>query len=260
MNKSKIFVVILILGAGIIGSYLIIRNAEPKNLSAENSEKKSEPAPQESLSGKPFKFPENNSLSLGKNNLTQALGETFFDVVNSPETLEEIRNGIVTDPDFLSSQVANDLMSKKMADLNFVSEISDREIKISKDTSLEAKKKYLEEATKIVQKDFGDFNKNYFQVVIDVYQKVDVSSAARLTEIYKKLAADFSELPVPADWVSIHKEIIINYKNSGVVYSAMANYPTDPIKGYLALEAVDKVANKAVALQSELVKTVERTR
>lgn len=258
MNRFKIFAVISILATGILGSYLIVKNAEPKNFSAENSDKKSESAPQAALPEKPFKFPENNSLSLGKDNLTKALGETFFDAINSPETLEEIRSGIVTEPDFLSGRVTSDLMSKKMADLKFVAAISDSEIRISKDTSAETKKKYLEAMAEIVKKDFGDFNKNYFQVVIDVYQKIDVSSAARLAEIYKKLAANFSELSVPADWAALHKEIIVNYKNSAVVYSAMANYPSDPIKGYLALEAIGGVTDKAVAIQAELAEKAKR--
>lgn len=258
MNRFKIFAVILILGVGMTGSYLIVRNAGLNALSVKNPDKKSELTSRESLPEKPFKFPNNNYLSPVKDNLTKALGETFFDAINSPETLEEIRSGIVTEPDFLSGRVASDLMSKKMADLKFVAAISDSEIRISKDTSAEAKKKYLEAISEIVKKDFGDFNKNYFQVVIDVYQKIDVSSAARLAEIYKKLAANFSELSVPADWAALHKEIIVNYKNSGIVYSAMADYPTDPIKGYLALEAISGITDKAVAIQTELAEKAKR--
>lgn len=254
MNKSKISAVVLILGAGIIGSYLIFKNAGQDSFSAKNSvqNQKSEAALMNALSEKPFKFPENDFPSAAKNNLTQALGEGFFNTLNSPETLEEIRSGIVTDPDFLSGRVASDLMSKKMADLKFVASIPDSEIKISKDISVDAKKKYLGAMTEIIKKDFGEFDKDYFQVIVDVYQKLDSSSAAQLAEIYKKSATDFSALPVPVDWASLHKEIIVHYKNAAVVYSAMADYQNDPIKGYLALEAIGGVTDKAIAIQTEL--------
>ena len=46
--------------------------------------------------------------------------------------------------------------------------------------------------------------------------------------------------------------MIIYAKNSGVVYQTMAYYPTDPLKGYLALETMDNLIGDAEKIQTIL--------
>jgi hypothetical protein len=144
-----------------------------------------------------------------------------------------------------------------LADFKLVSVVYDSDIKISQDVSKEAKTRYLKALEEIKQKNFGDFNKNNLQIIVDVYQKIDSSSANRLANIYKNLAAEYLKTSVPADWVDIHKMLIIYVKNAEIIYRAMANYPVDPIKGYLALETIDSLVSGAGEIQNVLTEKLK---
>lgn len=185
-----------------------------------------------------------------KNNLTKALGQNLFEQIQTDNLIDKERKNLPADINSISEKLANSVISESLSDFKLVSIIYDSEIKISNDISKEAKSQYLKTLGEINQKDFADFNKNYLQIIVDVYQKIDSSSANRLANIYKNLAADYLITSVPADWVDAHKILIIYAKNAEIVYRAMANYPVDPIKGYLALETVDSLVSGAGEIQN----------
>ena len=235
MKSLKPGLIVLIVIAILAGAYFI---ANPKRQSAISDEKSSniklsslEPA---------YSVPEKYNE---KNNLTKALGQNLFKQIQTDNLLGKENKDLPTDIDSLSEKLANNIISESLADFKLVSIIYDSDINISSDTSKEAKFQYLKTITEVNQKNFGSFNKNYLQVIVDVYQKIDPYPASRLANIYKNLTADFLKVSVPADWVDIHKMLIIYVKNSEIAYRAMANYPVDPIKGYLAIETIDSLVN-----------------
>jgi len=185
-----------------------------------------------------------------KNNLTKNLGETLFEEIQNNNLINQEKRTLSSDVNAASENLANKVISDSLSDFKLVSNIYDSDLKISQDVSKEAKNRYLKAVEEINQKNFANFKENYLEVIVDTYQKINPSSANQLTNIYKALANDYLNITVPADWVDIHKRLIIYAKNAEIVYQAMANYPTDPIKGYLALETIDSLVSSAEEIQN----------
>ena len=78
-----------------------------------------------------------------------------------------------------------------------------------------------------------------------------------LGEYLQNLAADFLKVAAPADWVGIHKALIIHAKNAEIIYKAMANYPVDPIKGDLALETIDALIDDIGKIKNTLTEKLK---
>ncbi|MEK7624180.1 MAG: hypothetical protein AAB404_00405 [Patescibacteria group bacterium] len=200
----------------------------------------------------------NNSYNFDvKNNLTKTLGQNLFEEIRANNLANKEKDDLPADINSISEKLANSVINESLADFKLISTIYDSDIKISPDITKETKTRYLETIAEINQKNFGSFNKNHLQVIVDVYQKIDPSSASRLANIYKNLAADFLKVAAPADWVGIHKALIIHAKNAEIIYKAMANYPVDPIKGYLALETIDALIDDIGKIKNTLTEKLK---
>lgn len=246
-KKFKIAAAVLILGAGLIGSYLVVRNSGIKNLNTAAEIKNLIQKGGEALVQNPIQWIENNSSNNEKNNLTGALAQSVFEQFKMEKGLSD-------------NDEINEVLKKQLTGLQLISQINDSELKISSDNSKEAKIRHLKTIGEINQKDVGDFKKTYLEVVIDVFQKLDSSSARRLADIYGKLANDYLAIEVPSDWLDLHKTTIVHFKNSQTVYSAMADYHNDPIKGYLALEIIENIAvdnaKEVIGLLNEKIREI----
>lgn len=248
MNPPRLGLIILILGLVALGTYLVTnvsKTQTTKSLVSPPPIKLSSPAPEVSSPGN---FDE-------KNNLTKNLGDALYKQI---QTEIQTKNPL-TDANSLSEELANEVINNSLSDFQLISTINNSELKISQDVSQEAKNQYLKTIEEINVKDFGDFKENYLQVIINTYQKLDYSSADRLANIYKNLAGDYLNTSVPADWIGFHKQLVLYAKNAAIIYRAMANYPTDPIKGYLALESIETLTNSAEDIQnifSEKIKEI----
>lgn len=244
MKFIKLTTIILIISAGLIGSFWIIKDAkkttsETAGFSLENAVKPG---------GTLFKYVEKaaqditNDASKNSFNLTESLSKSVFEQIKSTDFPNQNNENLSADINLMSGNLANNILEKQLLDFNLIFDINNSDLKISQDNSQEAKIKYLETIGKINKNNLGDFNKNYLEVIIDVFQKLDISSAVQLTNIYKNLANDYLNITVPNDWVDIHKELIIHFKNSEIVYRTLSNYLNDPVGGYLALEIIEEIA------------------
>jgi len=260
MKLFRIVSTFFVIGSGIVIAYFIVNNSapvsslitakQPQNTSSTNEYKP------------PFDWLE-KVVSSGssdispQNNLTAALGKTLVDQIKTAPDILNYQTGKLptTDINSMSEKLLGDFFNNNQLDL--ILSVSDANLNVSQDNSKEAKIKYLKEIDEITQKDFGDFDRNYLGVAYATYGENNPSYAGRLADIYKNLANDLSVLPVPFDWVDVHKGTILHYKNSEIVYRAMANYSQDPIKGYLALEMVDGLVSSAEQIQSALINKVK---
>lgn len=249
MKPPRLGIIILILGLVALGTYLLTnipKTQTAKNFVSYSSVKLSSPAPEVSSFGN---FDE-------KTNLTKNLGDTLYQQIQQTENFS-------TDIDSLSEELANKIINNSLSDFQLVSTIDDSDLKISQDVSREAKIQYLKAIGEISQKNYSGFSKNYLEVIIDTYQKLDYSSADRLANIYKNLSADYLNISVPADWVDFHKQLILYTKNAAIVYRVVANYLTDSLKGGLLFsetEIIETLVNSAGNIQnifSEKIKEVD---
>lgn len=257
MNFKLISGLIVVLVVGVVGVYFSFKNSFPAiDISAKKTGDDKKLTEQTGL------FKEGNILGeedsnwgyFGKFNITEGIGQSFFATLNSSETINIVQKDPEGSINALSADLAKDILIKSAIDLNFVTEIANYEIKITQDNSDGAKKKYLEDITAALDKNFLNYQKFYLEVIIDTYQKLNSSSAKKATEVYGKLAKDFQNITVPSQWAEMHKGFIRHYKNSEIIYRAMANYQNDPIKGYLALDMIEVLLDEAPFLQDELEK------
>jgi len=249
MKTLRSGLIILVVIAFLAGAYFITNSGKRSFSSAENSPNIKLSSLNQALDNR-YNFDENN-------NLTKSLGQNLFKEIQNNNLVNQEKKTLSSDVSAASENLATKVINDSLSDFKLVSTIYDSDIKISADISKEAKSQYLKTIGEINQKNFGNFNKNYIEVIVDTYQKIDSSSAKRLADIFKNIAADFSKVSVPADWVDVHKTLIIYAKNAEIIYRAMANYPVDPIKGYLALETVDSLVSGAEGIRNMLIEKLK---
>lgn len=258
-QQIKTTVSIVIMAGAIIGAFFIMKNSFPdvnvgQNKIGGNKQLNSDLSnlnPDDIFQTANNMGIRSNTL-IQKNNLTESISQSLFSQLNSADTLNQIKNNPDKSIDLMSGKLAGDVLPKMQTDLDFVTTISDSYLKISNDSSDSAKKKYLQDIDNAIKNNFSGFTKNYFEIIIDTYQKLDSSSAVQAVSIYEKLSQDFINISVPKDWIDIHKTMIIQYKNLAIIYSAMANYQNDPIKGYIALDAIEGLVNISDQIQAQL--------
>lgn len=267
-KNLKIGLAVFVLIAGVAAAYFILQNSSSisSNVGSDVAVSKQEEQVAEFISEKPLdatssEFFSGQNGKTGKNNynITQSLAESVFNNINSSDIAGKIKNSISPSADSLPNLNMNDVLAKAQADLRLFSmdDIEDSQLKISADNSKEAKQKYLEDIAVVLKKDAGNFNKNYLQIIVDTYQKTNSSSAKQAADIYERLATDFTNISTPSDWRDVQKATVVYYKNSEVVYRAMADYQSDPIRGYAALEIVEQVVDEGLAVQQLLTGKVK---
>ena len=249
MTSFRFATIIFIIGAGLVVSYFIIYDSPSdgvETVSRNEARQTNETiSPADKKSETPLQWIENfDSLTKNKpdvltpqNNLTLSIGQELIEGIKSaPEILDFEKGSLSAGAGLLSKKLIDKAFSTDQLGLAFV--INKADIKTSSDNSSEAKARYLKAIEEIGRENFANFDKNYFRVIYETYGENNPASAVQLAEIYKNLANKALSLAPPTDYLELHKRIILSYKNAEIVYRAMANYSSDPIKGYLALEMV----------------------
>ncbi len=268
MKSVKIMAAILITIAGLAGSYLIINPFQKDSVSDLASQTETNNKDNKNLDNGEFnqdiistqfeeETPELNEENVLSDNLTEKFTASVFERIE-PSEISDKNDAIKLFSELKSENLLNDIFKNTQSDFNLISDIEEGGIKISQDNSREAKIQYLKAIEEITEKDFGDFRKNYTEVILDSFQKLDSFSASRLAGIYKNLAGDYLRLSVPPDFADIHKRTIIYFKNAEIVYKAMSEYQDDPVKGYLALEMIDKLVAEIEQIQIVLEEKVKK--
>lgn len=240
MEFFKKTATIFIIASGLIGSYFIIKNSDIENSGTMAEIKDIVQKTSETFAQNPIRWIDGEKKAEASVNITEDLSKIVFENIKAGKTSAT------------PEEVLSEVFGNKEIKLDFVFDISDAELKISADNSKEAKKRYLETISEINKKNSGELSKIYLEIIVDVYQKLNVSSAKQAASAYNKLTADYLNVFAPSDWLDVHKALIIHYKNAATVYSAMSEYLNDPIKGYLALETIEAVANNGGQTQDFL--------
>lgn len=289
MIPPKIAAILLIIGAGLVGSYLIIKNSVP-SLSASQIKNNSsqELSDQELLNQNPIKWLENKANSftesikdltnLGKSgtegavsanandensvNLTEMVAQTMFNKMKSlDQSGQNPFQGQGFDPNNEQSQkLIQDAAASMQGQGNlFDPKIEDKDLKISSDNSKEAEFNYLISTQEKIRKYFNDssLQPSEDQLMNNINQDCfggGGSVNSKIAEAYNNAANENLNMSIPSDWIDIHKSTIFYLKKGHLIFGAIANCIVDPMKGYLAVQALPQFAAEITAAQDALKK------
>ena len=260
MNSVKIGAIILIITAGLAGSYLIIRNSgssdsgnyvtiESWGKTAGTVKKPpiqwvekardfiSDPIGSlEKFSVADLETTKETSSNNSSLNLTEFVAKS---VSGQIQYLSQTEKDF--DPNSLESQK---IIKKAMADLQssslFEGNIDDKDLKISQDNSVEAQSGYVEKVIKIRNRPELE-PEAFLSVLKESFENNNTAPAKQFAKVSGDVANEYLNLTVPSEWLDIHKKLISYFKIWQEVYLAVADYYNDPIKASKALKVIDQL-------------------
>jgi len=253
MNPIKITTIILIISAGLVGSYFIVKKASPPISDREDVSPLNET---DSLFQKPIQWVEKLKDFVNKQeeepqnpapedslNLTKMVaGSLFGRMKNLDQSSKNPFEGQGID---INDPENQKLIEEAVADITdpFNPKIENKNLKISGDNSKEAKLNYLKSIQEIGQKYFGNpgFKRDSDQLIKDI--QLDCLGSgntinSKIASAYNDIATNYLNISVPSDWSDLHKELITHFKKGYLIFEAIANCYKDPIKGYVAAETL----------------------
>ena len=281
MGMLKFIAAILIIAVGLIGAYMIIKSPDqPAFLGdktvLENGELAESPSvnwldrSQDFLSQQISDL--NGFFASAKNAVTQS-------AQNPVDATKQVSSLIFNKLKSLDEQGSNPFESLNLEDLDdpetqklieeaigsiqnplllSTSTISNSQLSISLGNSQSAKVSYLEGIEKITQERFSDpkYKRTSDSLIKDINNDCFIGEENSLNRdfsvLYQNLANDYSNLPVPSDWLEIHKRMIIYFKKANLVYRDLADCLADPIRGYVALWALPQLIEEGQKIQADL--------
>ena len=269
MNPIKITTIILIISAGLVGSYFIVKKASPPISDKEDISPLNET---DSLFQKPIQWVEKLKDFVNKQeeepqnpapedslNLTKMVaGSLFGRMKNLDQSSKNPFEGQGID---INDPENQKLIEEAVADITdpFNPKIENKNLKISGDNSKEAKLNYLKSIQEIGQKYFGNpgFKRDSDQLIKDINQDClgnGNTVNSKIAIAYNDIATNYLNINVPSDWLDIHRTVIIYTKRGHLIFKALANCAMDPIKGWLAMKTLPQFASESQIIQEVLKK------
>jgi len=271
MGVLKIAAVVLIIFAGLVGAYIIIRTPDLSAVSNTGAEAKEQDASvqgfiSEKLGSLQNLFTETKNSITGNadnsENLTEGIANLIFNKLKSSDQqgenpFENLDFDSLTDAE-IQNLMGDAVKSVQNPMLLSTTTIDNSQLKISLNNSKEAKAIYLEKVKKLNQQYFSDskYQRTSEELIDsineDCFAENENSVNREVSNIYKNLASNYLNLEVPSDLVEIHKRMIIYFKKASLVYRDLGQCYQDPIRGYVALWALPQLVDEGQKIQVDL--------
>jgi hypothetical protein len=267
----KIGATILIITAGAVGGFLIIKNSGPAAViekPQDDSIKKSMKA-----DGNPLKWvekavgglsdifeksPEENKAAPEINspdNLTDLVGKI---VAGQIKTLDQSGKGLENFD--INSPEAQKIIQETIGNLSnptsFFNEeinrtINDSQLKISNDNSYEAKSEYLMTTARIIKNNSNEFYNNPVKAFEKFSDYGDVSGIRQIADTYQNIFNGFLNTPIPSKWIDLHKRYLIFLKKAELTYRGIVDFQNDPIKAQILISTALELAKTELEIKQE---------
>ncbi len=283
MGFIKIAAAVFILGAGLTGSYFIVKNSAPaasiadfgdesklsdalndlKNAGdlltgknpiqwTEKSSGKSAAAPDS------FQAPDSGagvgSEENSRQNFTKLVASSIFSGMRRME--EENKNptnyfNLSNPSDASNKKAVEEAVSSLKNPLPFLNvSINDDDLKISPDNSEESKINYLKSTAEIIMDNSNEFSGNPLKA-LEKLTYGDVSAINKVIDSYSEIYKGFLNTPAPRDWLVLHKRYLGILKKTEIIYRGMADFQNDPVKASLSGEALPQTVEAEAKIRKE---------
>lgn len=205
-----------------------------------------------------------SSSASSANNLTDQLSGNI-----ASEFLSKVNFKAATSSQSLVDQInsANSLDIKKITaqiqnnPLGLVSDINQSNLSISNDNSLQALQSYGQQYSILFSQAANSFISNPQQVAKILTDAVNNGNTQQLDQLISDFNTGYDKiikLEVPSSVLLFHEKSLIFLKNSALVFEAIRNGDSDPIKAYIAVtDGATEIASESqelVVLYNSLVK------
>ncbi len=100
-------------------------------------------------------------------------------------------------------------------------------------------------------------HKNDAEIINDSIQYSDFSMSYCLTNSYLQAYKMMLNVPVPLDWLDVHRKFLTVYWNYHKIYQHLPTYTDDPLKGLLVVEKFKETAEQFAQLLNEMQNDLE---
>ncbi len=273
MKPEKIAAIILIIAAGIAGSYFIVKNSMPQ-IGGVGEELLSEE--NKSLIKNPVQWVEENVLSVinsisggnqtaqAEENLTKSFSQMIFEQIkekNQEGLTKKDGETAISAPneEVLSQELLDEFLSKNSsgeATSPYHPRVDESKFKISQDVSSENQIQYLKNLENTTQKYLDGFDKTDVGVLNEIVENSDPSSAHELANLYETMASDYYQIIIPANWVDFHKALLSHFYSANSLWKAIADFEEDPLRAYLASQLISNLEESAQGVQILMAKGI----
>ncbi len=262
---------ILIITAGVVGGYLIVKNSgpavieKPQNSPSQKSIISESSNPMKwvektinSVSDVFKKTPKENIIASEINNstnLTELVGKA---IAGQMKTLDQSDKGLenfdINSPE--AQKIIQETVSNLSDSTSLFSEevdriINDSQLKISDDNSYEAKSKYLMATARIIKNNSNEFYNNPVKAFEKFSDYGDISGVRQIAVAYQNIFNEFLNTPVPSKWVDLHKRYLIFLKKAELVYKGIADFQNDPVKAQILIAAALELPKIELEIKQE---------
>ncbi len=266
MKHAKNIAIILVILVGLVSSYLILKNPDSQAVSSGANGEISK-LNDEILSKNPIQWMEKVkdfiSNPVGSSGLNEQADKNVSNdkaSLNLTKLVAQSMSGQMqylgqSGKDFDPNDPGNqEIIKKAMADAQNISlfdeSISDKDLKILQDNSLEAKRFYLESMNKIAINSLNIFSINPIEALNKLIYG-DASAINKVINYYVETYKNFLNTPVPSDWLDLHKRYLMVLKQMEVVYRGMADFQNDPVKASLLGDALPNMIKAEMGIREE---------
>ncbi len=261
----------MVILAGVVGSYFILKNPGPVTALGEN-DKISELSGQ-ILDKNPIQWIEKakeqissikdsvqgelsgDSNSSEQINLTSLVARQMFggmqEMVGSEDTSSAFNPDDPKNREAIQNAISGVQNPLSYYDLS----IDEKAINISQGDPEQGKMNYLEGVSVIIaQSDKIDVYRKPTDAVDKAILLGDSSGLKQLAKTYQNLFNGFMGLSVPADQLELHKKYLKFLKKAGIIYSGIGDFQNDPVKASLFFQMVPDVINEEIEIRKEYYK------
>jgi hypothetical protein len=137
--------------------------------------------------------------------------------------------------------------------------VTTRDIKVSTDNSRAAKMRYVKKAQEITAR--HPVTQEHKDAIIGMQDNVkkacsdgDSGVNRDIAKYYEDMANDYAGITVPSQWAGIHMEGIRHFKQGKIIFDAISNCVTDPLKGYSAIQILPQFGLDAQSIKDSFEK------
>jgi hypothetical protein len=126
----------------------------------------------------------------------------------------------------------------------------DKDIRVGGDNSVNKQVEYINGVRKITEENFSGFKTSVLSAMKNFFDRNDAAALTKYVAIAENQLGDLLSLEVPQQLKTWHLQSVNLWEKKIIVFRAILNMGSDPLKTILAMKEVDGINKETVNLQN----------